>query len=467
MSGKQNTFTDAAELRKRAESLLRKQQQQQKKKKKTDPPQTEADMQRLLHELQVHQIELEMQNEELQNARNEVEAGLGKYTDLYDFSPVGYFSIDEQGMILEVNLTGTALLGIERSRLIKRRLARFMAPTSRPVLQALLERVFADPGKQVCEAELVKEDDTHFWADLQAESTASLGGSQKGCRLAVSDITPLKRAQEAQRRMEALATANRELNQEINRRKVVEKALKKSEQQASRLLAKSLKLQEQLRHLSHQVLQAQENERKRISRELHDEVLQTLAAVNVHLEGLKKEAVGHCRGCKKKITVTQQIVEQVVDIVHRFARELRPTLLDDLGLIPALRSYIKDVTKRTGLQIQFTSFTTDRVEELDNDRRTVLYRVAQESITNVVRHAQASLVEVNLRKLQGVIMLEIKDNGKSFRAKRELSAAKHKRLGLLCMRERVEMIGGQFTIESNPNQGTIVRAEIPLIHEQQ
>ena len=131
MKGKPNTSANAAELRRRAEALLRKQQQQQKKKKKTAQPRTEADTQRLLHELQVHQIELEMQNAELQDARDEVEAGLEKYTDLYDFAPVGYFSIDEQGLILEVNLTGAALLGVERSRLAKRRLTRFVAPTSK------------------------------------------------------------------------------------------------------------------------------------------------------------------------------------------------------------------------------------------------------------------------------------------------------------------------------------------------
>jgi PAS domain S-box-containing protein len=403
-----------------------------------------------------------MQNAELRDARDEVEAGLEKYTDLYDFAPVGYFSMDEKGLILEVNLTGAALLGVERARLVKRRFPRFVAPTSRPVFLAFLEKVCTGSGKQVCEAELLKEDGTPFWADLQAESGTSLKESRKGCRLAVSDITGLKRAEEAQRRMEALAAANRELTKEINRRKAVEEALKKSEQHSSRLLEKALHLQGQLRHLSHQVLQVQEEERRQISRELHDEILQTLTGVNVHLATLKKVATVNPKGLKRKITATQRLVEKSVDMVHRFARELRPTLLDDLGLIPALRSYMKDVMKRTDLRIHFTSFTHGRVEELDNDRRTVLYRVTQEAITNVIRHAQASRIEVRLQKLRDVICEEIEDNGKSFRAKRALSAAKHKRLGLLCMRERVEMVGGTFSIESEPGQGTSIRVEIPF-----
>src|ERR1700677_447407 len=91
------------------------------------PPQTEADTKRLLHELQVHQIELELQNAELQEARDKVETLLQTYTDLYDFAPIGYFSVDEEGLILEVNLTGAALLGIERARLIKRQLQSFVA----------------------------------------------------------------------------------------------------------------------------------------------------------------------------------------------------------------------------------------------------------------------------------------------------------------------------------------------------
>ena len=99
---------------------------------------------------------------------------LEKYTDLYDFAPVGYFSIDEQGLILDVNLTGAALLGVERSRLINRRLPRFVAPTSRPIFLAFLEKVFAEPGKQVCEASLLNEDGTPFWANLQAASADSL-----------------------------------------------------------------------------------------------------------------------------------------------------------------------------------------------------------------------------------------------------------------------------------------------------
>jgi len=436
MQKKPNTAADAAELRRGAEERLRGQQRD------TPPLRTDADTQKLLHELQVHQIELEMQNAELLEARDKMEALLDKYTDLYDFAPVGYFSLDEQGLILEVNLTGAALLRVERSLLLNRRLQQFVAPASRPVFLAFLEKVFAGPGKQVCEAPLLNRNGTPSWADFQGASAGSLRRERKWCRVAVSDITALKQAEETQRRLEAQAVANRELKQEIVRRTTVEKALKKSERYSRQLLAEALQLQKQLRDLSRQILVAQEEERKRISRELHDEIAQVLTGISLHLAVLAQQGDVDAKDLKKKITRTQRLVVKSLSIVHQFAGQLRPAALDDLGLIPALRSYMKDFAKRTGLSIRVTGFTRDKMEQLDSAKRTVFYRVAQESLLNVARHA--------------------KDNGKSFQVQGALPAGQNKGLGLLGMRERVEMVGGRFTIESSPGQGTTIRADIPF-----
>ena len=158
------------------------------------------------------------------------------------------------------------------------------------------------------------------------------------------------------RRSADLADSNRQLKQEIAQRKTVEESLRNSERHYSQLLEQSHHLQEQLRHLSRQLLLAQEEERKKISRELHDEIAQTLTGINVRLATLKTEATLNTKGLQKKISSTQRMVEKSVDIVHRFARELRPTVLDDLGLIPALHSFMKGFSKQTGIHIRLTVF---------------------------------------------------------------------------------------------------------------
>jgi len=450
------------ELRLRAETSLRKQQKGPKSEIVASG--LAADTERSLHEMQVYQIELEMQNTELQEARDRMETLLEKYTDLYDFSPAGYFSLDGQGAILEVNLTGATMLRVERSRLIKQRMQRFVAPASQPVFLAFLEKVFTAHGKQACELALLSATGISFWASFQGTFAASASSSPgKWCRVTVSDITTLKRAQEARDRIEALTLTNRELKREIVLREAVEKALKKSEQHQSRMLEQSRHMQQQLRQLSHQILQSQEAERKRISRELHDEIAQILVGININLASLINEVPANSRLLKKKITDTQKLVEKSVDIVHRFARDLRPTLLDDLGLIPALHAYLKEFTTRTNVRIDFTAFAG--VEKLSNARRTVLYRVAQSALANIAKHAQASRVKVSIQKVKNTICMEIHDDGKSFEVEKVLFAKRHQRLGLPGMRERVEMIGGCFNVESAPGQGTTICARLPFAND--
>ena len=447
MSKKTSPRADTSNLRHRAELRLN------ELRSHSVAPRTEADTKRVLHELEVHQIELEMQNAELQEARDKVETLLETYTDLYDFAPVGYYSVDEQSLILAVNLTGAALLGVERSRLVKRRLLTFATPKSLTILQTFFKKVFAGPEKQVCVVSLRNERGATFWADLQATSASSLKDPKKWCRLVVSDLTTLKQAEEVLQCVEGLTTANRELKLEIVHRQMAEVALKKGEEEA-------LHMQEQLRHLSRQLLLTQEEERKRISRELHDEIVQTLVGINVHLASWTVKDTVDLKELRTKIIRTQRLVEKSVEIVHRFARELRPTVLDDLGLVPALQSFIKEFIQRTGIRINFMAFA--KVDQLNSTQRTVLYRVAQSALANVHKHAHASHVKVSIRKLGGTIRLEIHDDGKSFEVQRVLLAKRHKRLGLLGSRERVEMIGGKFSIESAPGQGTTVRAEIPI-----
>lgn len=260
------------------------------------------------------------------------------------------------------------------------------------------------------------------------------------------------------RRTVELAALNLKLSLGIAQHKQEQEVSKKSEQLYSELLETSSRQQEQLRELSRQLLSAQEDERKKLSRELHDVIAQTLTGINVQLAALKKEALFDTRGLDRNIARTQRLVEKSVNIVHEFARELRPAVLDDLGLIPALHSFVKLFSKRTRIHVDLEVFA--KVEQLDIARRTVLFRVAQEALTNVSRHAHANRVEVSIQNVAGLICMTIKDDGKSFPVERIMRYGGRKHLGLLGMRERLEMIDGCFDVESMPGKGTTITALI-------
>jgi signal transduction histidine kinase len=271
----------------------------------------------------------------------------------------------------------------------------------------------------------------------------------------------LKRSIESLRMRTAELTASkRKLEAEMVQRRKAEAMLLMSERNHRILLREARQMQLRLRHLSHQVLSAQEAERKEISRELHDEIVQTLTGINVQLASLKIESGVSKKSFTKHISYTQRLVEKSVDIVHRFARDLRPTLLDDLGLIPALHAYMKSFTARTGLQVGFSTFAG--VERLSNDKRTVLYRVAQAALVNIAEHAKASSVSVTIEDLPQAVLMEIKDNGVSFDVAHVLDSRRNKRLGLIGMRERVEMVGGTFRVVSLPGVGTTVSSMLPF-----
>lgn len=218
----------------------------------------------------------------------------------------------------------------------------------------------------------------------------------------------------------------------------------------------------ELRNLSRQILLTQEEERKRISRELHDVIAQALIAVKVHLATLKKEAHLNLSSLNQNIQTTQRLVARSARIVHQFARELRPMALDDLGLAPAIESYLNQYRKRTGIRLEVQMI--ENLEALDSIRRTVLFRVVQEALTNVDRHANASKIKIKLTLKDNCVILRIADNGRSFRVENYYPPRGNtKHLGLLGMRERIEMVGGHLHIESTQGIGTTVMATVPIL----
>ena len=420
----------------------------------------EGDTLRLLHELQVHQIELEMQNAELQECRDRAETLLEKYIDLYDFAPVGYFSLNQKGRILEVNLTGASLLGVERAKLISQSLPRFATASDRKILSELLVRVFAGDDNHTAEARLKKDDGTIFWAGLVASPIVATDSKDHVCRLAITDISVRKQVEEDRRQAAILALSNEQLKQEIVRRQAIEDALKNSEQHQHQLLEQSCRLQEELRAMSHNSIQASENEHKRISRDLHDDIAQTLVGINVQLEALARTPKISPRELKQHIVRTQHLVEKAIDAVLQFALDLRPSYLEDLGLNTALKTLLHAFMKRTGIRVHFKTFTD--IDQLSSDQLTTLYRIAQTALSNVAQHSQASHVELRVSHTDQAVHLEITDNGSAFDVQEMARRKSGRHLGLISMRERAEMMGGTFRVTSEPDKGTTVHVQLPV-----
>ena len=252
-----------------------------------------------------------------------------------------------------------------------------------------------------------------------------------------------------------LADSVKELKLEILQRRAAEDALKASELTTSQLLVKSLEMQEELRRLSRQLLSIQEEERRRISRELHDVIAQTLVGINIHISALALETSEELGSLQERINNTHSMVEKSLEIVHQFAHELRPTMLDDLGLIPALKTSLRIFMEETGIRCSLKVFAG--IEKVPEVIRTTFYRIAQEALVNVAKHSKASAVEILIENLDGSISMGITDNGQGFDTDKKQPSNKKGRLGLVGMRERAEMIGGDFSISSAPGAPTTVR----------
>ncbi len=256
-----------------------------------------------------------------------------------------------------------------------------------------------------------------------------------------------------------LVAANADLKKEVEHRHAIEASLRESDLKSTQLLEKSRRMQEDLRMLSRRILSAQEEERKTISRELHDVIAQNLTSVHVRLEALSSRSGADTRAMCQRIKTTQKLLEKSVDKIHRFARDLRPALLDDLGLIPAMQTWMKGYTHETGVRTALR--VQSSVEKLDISARTTLYRIAQEAMTNVALHAKASQVRASISLSRKEVHMQITDDGCGFHVDDIALIKRGRRLGLLGMRERAEMAGGSLCIDSTPGGGTTVHVRIP------
>ncbi len=210
-----------------------------------------------------------------------------------------------------------------------------------------------------------------------------------------------------------------------------------------------------------QIIKAQEQERKRIARELHDETSQVLTSLLISLAVLEESIT--TQEARDRITETRQLAHQTLRAIRNLSIDLRPSALDDLGLLPALRWYVKEYQQKTNIEVEFhTTGFKDR-ERLSPEMETALYRVVQESLTNVAKHAQAHKVTIMLREEADAVNATITDDGRGFDVEEIQKMGDQDRgLGLVGMQERALLLDGTVTIESGHEHGTFVNVHIPL-----
>ncbi len=412
MEKEKGTEGKLAELREQAESKVK-----QHIVKLREQPSMGSNQ--LIHELQVHQIELEMQNEELRQSQLELDESRTKYLDLFEFAPVGYFTLNEDGLILEANLTSTNLLAVEKRNLINRRLSHFITADTEDVFHLHYREVLRTKSKHTCELKLKRADGSEFHAEMVTIPCRDPGGNLTQLRTAVTDIT--------------------------NRRKAEDKLLE---------YRKKLKL------MASKNLQAEENQKHRIAIKLHDIICQNLVVTKVLLQSTLKLASDPSVSGPLKMAC--KVIGELIDQSNTLVHELSNPILHELGIVVALQEFLDNqVWQKHGI-----AFEIEADEELSIPRgaiKNAMFRVSRELLMNVVKHARASKVKVSFHRSHNQICVRIQDDGVGFNAVQAGSdVSETNRFGLFSVREQLEHLGGNLAIESEPGRGTTAKVVIPI-----
>jgi two-component system sensor histidine kinase DegS len=228
----------------------------------------------------------------------------------------------------------------------------------------------------------------------------------------------------------------------------------------STLTTKQKKLFKEAQQYAQLLIIEHEQERTRISRELHDQISQVLVGINLHLAAIKKAAQSNSAELTTKVDQAQRQIVESIQWVHDFARKLRPRVLDDLGIVHAIRSCIESY--ETGSKVRFHLTTRGDLTQLLEGERITLFRITQEALANIAHHSSAKNVYIELRRTADHVRLRIRNDGKGFDVSTVEPGIRNRRLGIVGMRERTQIAGGEFSITSSLKNGTEIQADIPI-----
>jgi len=351
--------------------------------------------------------------------RNRVEAALReseeRYRELFENARDAMYVHDLKGTYISVNHAAQELTGYSRDEIVGHNFAEFISAEHVKQVRNSFCGKLATRGQTSYEVDVIAKDGRRVPVEVSSRAIYE-NGEIVGVQGTARDITDRKQAQDA------------------------------------------------LQMFSRQLIEAQEEERRRIARELHDQIGQVLTAVKMNLHTVQRVCNGTEEGAHIKDNI--EAVDEALRLVRDLSVDLRPPLLDDLGLVTALRWYVDRYARRTGIVAEVTVDLKDPSERFSRELETACFRIAQEALTNVVRHARATAVLVSLRKDDAILVLSVKDDGVGFDHE-----ALHRRapraatLGLLGMQERAHAAGGVVEVHSRISKGTEIRLKLPLRSE--
>lgn len=398
----------------------------------------EADIRALVHELEVHQVELEMQNEELLRTQAAAERVSQRYSDLFDFAPIGYYLVGPDGEILEINLAGASLLGLDRSAVANRRLEHWVAPEHRANFSEFCQRALATETRQRCEIRLLKANQA---IEVLVEGTTTRDAGQYGraLRLAIIDITERKRAEESLQLLNTdLETRVAERTAELQRRA------------------------EQLRRLAVEVMQAEEQARHRLAQVLHDQLQQLLVAATMKLGVLSRRIEDE--RLLDTIGQLRDLLDQSIAESRSLTVELSPPVLRERGLVGGLEWLARRAEEKHGLTIEIDAEPDGGAA--DEALQVFLFHAVRELLLNVAKHAETDRASIQVRRTEDhQIRLEVSDRGKGFDAAEPCNAPTSSGFGMVSIRERLELLGGRMEVDSIPGKGTQVTILVPATKE--
>src|ERR1043165_1120371 len=367
---------------------------------------------RLFEQSQHYVAELEERIAERKRAEVALRESEERYRELFENARDAIYVHDLEGNYIRVNHAAETLSGYKRDEIVGHNFIEFVAAGDLSFGRKTFYAKLAEQGETSFEVDVIAKDGRRVPVDVRTRAIYE-NGVMIGVQGIARDITERKLAQDA------------------------------------------------LQMFSRQLIEAQEEERRRIARELHDQIGQILTAVKMNLHAVQQVCQGADAGPYMKDNI--EAVDEALRLVRDLSIDLRPPVLDDLGLVTALGWYVDRYTKRTGLNVDVVIEMPDPNQRFSRDLETACFRIAQEALTNVVRHANASQVIVQLTRTAKTLALVVKDNGVGFDLKSlRKRAPRAATLGLISMQERAHAAGGTIELNSAISEGTEVRFSVGL-----